>query len=102
MTLVLTGLGRGALPLRQVVGDHARRLHCGLAELCVAGEFALNALTFVMHQRAQAFEFSDQIFDFSERRAGDAMDQRVDAADRGFCGRVCRCIPCGVAGPRRR
>jgi hypothetical protein len=43
------------------VGDHARRFHRGLAELGVAGEFTLNALAFVVHQRAQPFELRDQI-----------------------------------------
>ena len=39
---------RGTLPLRDIVGDHAGRFHCGLAELGIARNFALNALTFGM------------------------------------------------------
>jgi len=77
--LVLARFGSGSLPLRQIVGDHACRFHRGLAELGVAGEFALDALAFVVHQRAQSFELRDQIFDFAERCARDAVDQRVDA-----------------------
>src|SRR5207344_3401788 len=46
----------GALPLRDVVGDHAGRLHRRLAELGIAGNLALDALAFGMQQIAEAFE----------------------------------------------
>src|SRR5213080_4112399 len=36
----------GAFPLRHIVGDHAGGFHRGLAELGIAGNLALNALTF--------------------------------------------------------
>src|SRR5216684_8957540 len=35
----------GAFPLRHIVGDHAGGFHRGLAELGIAGDLALNALT---------------------------------------------------------
>src|SRR5207237_7314069 len=73
-----------ALPLRDVVGDHARRLHRGLAELGIAGNLALDALAFGVKQVAQAFEFGNQLLDFRKRGAGDALDQRIDVVDGGF------------------
>src|SRR6476661_5304764 len=78
----------GALPLLYIVGDHARGLHRGLAELGVAGNLALDALAFGMQQVAQALELSDQILDLGERGAGDALDQRVDVGDGGFRARI--------------
>lgn len=48
---------RRTLPLRHVVGDHAGRFHRCLAELGVARDLALNALSFGMQEVAQAFEF---------------------------------------------
>src|SRR5436190_704399 len=54
----------GVLPLRDIVGDHPRRFHRGLAELRVARDFALNALAFGVQQVAQAFEFGNQFLDF--------------------------------------
>lgn len=45
---VLARLGSRALPLRQIVGDHARRFHRGLSELGITGQLALDALTFVV------------------------------------------------------
>src|SRR4051794_4739215 len=80
----------GALPLRDVVGDHARRLHRGLAELGVAGDLALDALALGMQQVAQALELRDQLLDFRKRSAGDALDQRVDVVDGGFRLRIDR------------
>ena len=74
----------GPFPLIDVVGDHARRLHRGLAELGIAGNLALDALAFGMQQVAQAFQFLNQLFDFRERGAGDALDQRVDVVDGRF------------------
>ena len=74
----------GAFPLRHVIGDHAGRFHRGLAQLGIAGDFALHPLTFGMQQVAQAFEFGNQVLDFRERGAGDALDQRVDVVDGGF------------------
>ena len=76
----------GTLPLRDVVGDHAGGLHRGLAELGIAGNLALDALAFGVQQVAQAFQFRDQFFDFRQRGAGDALDQRVDVVDGGFAG----------------
>src|SRR5947208_16950325 len=38
--------GGGAFPLRHIVGNHACGFHRGLAELGIAGDLALNALTF--------------------------------------------------------
>ena len=78
----------GAFPLRDVVGDHARRFHRGLAELGIAGDLALDALAFGMQQVAQAFEFRDQLLDFRERGSGDALDQRVDVVDGGLGARL--------------
>jgi len=49
----------GALPLRDVVGNHAGRLHRGLAELGIAGDLALDALAFGVQQVAQALELRD-------------------------------------------
>src|SRR5947199_4980813 len=72
----------GALPLRDVLGDDAGRLHRGLAELGIAGDLALDALSFRMQQVAQAFQFRDEILDLSQRGSGDALDQRVDVVDR--------------------
>ena len=80
-----------ALPLVDVVGDHARRLHCGLAELGVARDLALDTLAFGMQQVAQALEFRDQLLDFRKRSAGDALDQRVDVVDGRFRLRIGRC-----------
>src|ERR1700676_822042 len=74
----------GAFPLRHIIGDHARGFHRGLAELGIAGDFALHALAFGMQQVAQAFEFGNQVLDFRKRSAGDALDQRVDVIDGGF------------------
>jgi hypothetical protein len=65
----------GALPLRDVVGDHAGRLHRGLAELRIAGNLALNALAFGMQEVAQALEFGNQLLDFRQRSTGDTLDQ---------------------------
>jgi hypothetical protein len=48
---------RGTLPLRHIVGDHARRLHCRLAELGIARNLALNALALGMQDITQALEF---------------------------------------------
>src|SRR6185437_16483686 len=45
-----------ALPLVHIVGDHARGLHRGLAELGVARDLALDTLAFGMEQVAQALE----------------------------------------------
>ena len=88
---------RGALPLRDIVGDHPGRFHRGLAELGIAGDFALDALTFGVQQVAQAFQFGNQIFDFRQRRSGDALDQRVDVVDGGLGARLQR----GVGAARR-
>lgn len=52
--------GGTAFPLGEVVGDHPRRFHRGLAELGEARELALNALTFAVHEAAKAIEFGDQ------------------------------------------
>src|SRR6202023_2405357 len=38
----------GALPLLDVVGDHPRRLHRGLAQLRIAGDLTLHPLAFGM------------------------------------------------------
>ena len=92
----------GALPLRDVVGDHARRLHRGLAELGIAGDLALNALAFGMQQVAQAFEFGNQVLDFRQRGSGDALDQRVDVVDGGFGAGVERRGVRGAPRGRRR
>src|SRR5215203_3811019 len=46
-----------ALPLCNTVGNHARRLHGGLAKLSVARNLSLDPLTFRMKQFAKAFEF---------------------------------------------
>src|ERR1700730_4509579 len=43
----------GALPLLDVVGDHPRRLHRGLAQLRIAGNLALHALAFGVKHLAQ-------------------------------------------------
>src|SRR5216683_4317578 len=67
---------RGAFPLRHIIGDHARGLHRLLAELGVAGDLALDALAFGMQQVAQALELGNQIFDFRQRRSGDALEDR--------------------------
>jgi len=75
---------RGAFPLRHIVGDYAGGFHRGLAELGIAGDFALDALAFGMQQVAQAFQFANQVFDFRERGSGDALDQRVDVVDGGL------------------
>ena len=72
---------RSAFPLRDIVGDHARRFHGGLAELGIAGNLALHALTFGVEQVPQAFEFGNQVFDFRDRSSSDALDQRVDVVD---------------------
>jgi hypothetical protein len=66
---------RGAFPLRDIVGDHARRFHGGLAELGIAGNLALYALTLGVLQVAQAFERGNQLFDFRDRSSGHALDQ---------------------------
>src|SRR5580693_10749445 len=81
---------RGALPLRDVVGDHAGGFHRGLAELGIAGNLALYALTFGMQQVAQALKLGDQVLDFRERCSGDALDQRVDVVDGGLRARFKR------------
>jgi hypothetical protein len=47
---------RRTLPLRDIVGDHAGRFHRRLAELGIAGNLALNALTFGMQDIAQALK----------------------------------------------
>src|SRR3981189_519471 len=91
---------RGAFPLRHIIGDHARGLHGGLAELGIAGNLALDALTFGMQQVAQALEFRNQIFDFRERGSGDALDQRVDVIDGGLGVRLQRRL--GAAQDARR
>src|ERR1700675_2788223 len=57
----------GAFPLRHIVGDHARGLHGGLAELGVAGNLALDPLALGMQEVAQAFQFANQVFDLAER-----------------------------------
>src|SRR6267378_2048916 len=57
----------GAFPLRHIVGDHAGGFHRGLAELGIAGDLALNALTFGVQQIAHAFEFRNQVFDLRKR-----------------------------------
>jgi hypothetical protein len=75
---------RGPLPLRHIVRNQAGRLHRGLAELGIARDLTLDALAFGMQQIAQAFKFADQIFDLGERRAGDALDQRIDTVDGGL------------------
>src|SRR5579864_6257022 len=75
---------RGALPLRDVVGDHAGRFHRRLAELGIARDFTLDALTFVMQQVAKALKLGNQALDFRKRRSGHALDQRVDAVDGGL------------------
>ena len=99
---------RGAFPLRDVVGDHAGGFHRGLAELGIAGDFALHALAFGMQQVAQAFEFGNQVLDFRERGAGDALDQRVDVVDGGFVvglerrRRSCSARPAPDGADRRR
>ena len=87
-----------------VVGDHAGRLHRGLAELGVARDLALDALAFGMEQVAQALELGDQILDLGKRGAGDALDQRVDVGDGGFRARIERRRIGGgaVAAGRRR
>jgi len=92
----------GALPLVDVVGDHARRLHRGLAELGVAGDFALDALALGMQQVAQALELGDQLLDFRKRGAGDALDQRVDIVDRRLgCGSTGAVSGLWIGGRRR-
>src|SRR5882762_7121429 len=63
---------RGAFPLCYIVGDHARGFHRRLAELGIAGDFALHPLALGVQQVAQAFQFGNQIFDFRERRSSDA------------------------------
>ena len=68
---------RRAFPLRNIVGDHARRFHGGLAELRIAGDLTLDPLTFGMEEVAQAFEFGNQVLDFRDRSPGDALDQNV-------------------------
>lgn len=52
--------GGTAFPLGEIVGDHPRRFHRGLAELGEARQLALNALTFAVHEAAQTIEFRDQ------------------------------------------
>ena len=64
--LMSVGAGRRAFPLRQIVGNNPARFHRGLTELRVSGKLTLNALTFIVHQVAKAFEFADQILDFVE------------------------------------
>ena len=59
-----------------------------MAELGIAGDLALHALTFSVQQVAQAFQFGNQIVDFRERRSGDALDQRVDVVDGGVGARL--------------
>jgi hypothetical protein len=56
----------GAFPLRHVIGDHPRGFHRGLAELGIAGDFALYALAFGMQQVAQALEFRNQVLDLRQ------------------------------------
>ena len=62
MRSVTKVVGR-AFPLLYIVGDHARGFHRGLAELGVAGDLTLDALTFGMQEVAQAFELGNQSFD---------------------------------------
>lgn len=57
---------RRALPLRNVVRNHPGRFHRRLAELGIAGDFALHALAFVVKQFAQGFQFGNQFFDFGQ------------------------------------
>src|SRR3569623_1955714 len=47
------------LPLREAVGDHAGRLHSGLAQLREACKLALHALAFLMHEAAEILDFGD-------------------------------------------
>src|SRR6516225_11869452 len=75
---------RGALPLRDVVRDHAGGLHRGLAELGIAGDFALNALALGMQKLPQTFELGNQVVDLRKRGSRNALDQRVDVVDDGF------------------
>jgi hypothetical protein len=53
----------GALPLRDIFGDHAGGFHRRLAELGVAGDLALDALAFGVQQVAQALKLADQMLD---------------------------------------
>jgi hypothetical protein len=59
----VTKVVSGAFPMLYIVGDHARGFHRGLAELGIAGDLTLDALTFGMQEVAQAFELGNQSFD---------------------------------------
>jgi hypothetical protein len=54
----------GAFPQRDIVCDHAGRLHCRLAELGITRNLALHTLPFGVEQLAQALQFGNQVLDF--------------------------------------
>ena len=72
------------LPGRYGVGDHLGRAQRRLAQFAVAGDFALDAFAFADQEVAQVLQLDDQIVDLLQRRAGDALHQRVDVVDRKF------------------
>src|SRR5262249_3494120 len=68
-----------ALPLCNVVGDQAGRLHCRLAELRITCNLALDPLTFGVESITKSFQLADHRLDFRQRGAGNALDERVEA-----------------------
>src|SRR5450631_400846 len=77
---VALALGR-AFPLRYILGDHARGLNGGLAEMGIARDFALHALALDMQPFTQALELGNQVGDLGERGSGHPLDQRIQVVD---------------------
>src|ERR1700737_585783 len=53
-----------ALPLRHAVGDDPGRFHRRVAQVHVAGDLALDPVSFAAQEIAQPLEFGDQLLDF--------------------------------------
>src|SRR6185369_7021860 len=62
-------------PALHAVGDDAGRMHRRLAELRLAGDFALHTLALALQRVAQTLEFAQQPVDLAQCRAGDALHQ---------------------------
>jgi hypothetical protein len=63
VSAVAQTIGR-AFPQRDIVCDHAGRLHRRLAELGITRNLALHTLPFGVEQLAEALQFGNQVLDF--------------------------------------
>ena len=67
------GVG-GALQLLDAVADDSQRSCCRVAQSCVTGDLATNAVTFVAQHVAHALQFGYYPVNFVHRRASDVLD----------------------------